>query len=84
MATLNEKLLNDVMSLPKEIRAELADKLLESLNDPDQAEIDAFWQMEAERRVAEIQSGKVNTIPGDQVLKDYAHKKESRLLERSN
>ncbi len=70
MATLNEKLLNDVMSLPKEIRAELADKLLESLNEPEQGEIDKYWQIEAERRVAEIQSGKVNAIPGDIVLKE--------------
>ena len=31
--------------------------------------IDALWAKEAERRVREIKSGKVKTIPGDAVFK---------------
>ena len=35
-----------------------------------QKEIDDLWAKEAEKRVKEIQTGKVKTIPGDQVFKE--------------
>lgn len=62
-----DELLNEVMSLPVELRAQLADALLQSLN-PAQAEIDELWAAEAERRVAEIEAGQAKLIPGDQVF----------------
>nr|MDO8114891.1 hypothetical protein [Candidatus Sigynarchaeota archaeon] len=40
MATLNEKLLRDVLSLPLDLRTELIDKLLESLNVPIKVDIE--------------------------------------------
>jgi len=43
--------------------------LLKSLN-PSQAEIDELWAAEAERRVAEIENGKVKPIPGEQVFRE--------------
>ncbi len=69
MATLNEKLLRDALSLPLEQRTELVDKLLESLNAPLKAEIEQAWAKEAEKRLDEITSGKVQAIPGDEVFK---------------
>ncbi len=68
MATLNEKLLRDVLSLPVDQRTVLVDKLLESLNVPIKKEIEQAWAEEAEKRVDEINSGKVQTIPGDKVF----------------
>ena len=62
-----DELINEVISLPVEQRARLVDELLKSLN-PSQAEIDELWAGEAERRVAEIEAGKVKTIPGDEVF----------------
>ena len=56
-----------IISLPVEIRAQLVDKLLRSLH-PVQKEIDELWAAEAEKRVEEIKSGKVKTIPGDKVF----------------
>ncbi len=50
-----------------ELRAKLVEELRKSLN-PSQAEIDELWAVEAERRVAEIEAGKVKTIPGDEVF----------------
>ena len=44
------------------------DELLRSLH-PVQKEIDELWAAEAEKRVKEIKSGKVKTIPGDKVFK---------------
>lgn len=67
MLKTNE-LIKEAISLPVEIRAQIIDKLLESLN-PSQKEIDKLWAKEAEKRVEEIQSGKVKTIPGEEVFK---------------
>jgi putative addiction module component (TIGR02574 family) len=66
MAT-TEELINEAISLPVELRARLVDELLKSLN-PSQAEIDEWWAIEAEKRVAEIETGKVKTIPGAEVF----------------
>ena len=62
------KLFDEAVSLPVEIRTQLVDKLLRSLH-PVQKEIDKLWAAEAEKRVEEIKSSKVKTIPGDEVFK---------------
>lgn len=46
----------------------LADRLLQSLDGPDQKSIDALWAEEAERRMREIDDGKVELIDGDLVM----------------
>jgi len=66
MAT-TEELINEAISLPVELRARLVDELLKSLN-PSQAEIDEWWSEEAERRVSEIEAGKVQVVPGAEVF----------------
>lgn len=62
-----DELVDEAMSLPVELRAKLIEKLLNSLN-PAQAEIDRLWAVEAERRVAEIEAGTVEVVPGDVVF----------------
>ena len=62
------ELFDEAVSLPVEIRTQLVDKLLRSLH-PVQKEIDKLWAAEAEKRVEDIKSGKVITIPGDEVFK---------------
>ena len=64
----SQELFDEAVSLPVEIRTQLVDKLLRSLH-PIQKEIDELWAAEAEKRVEEIKSGKVKTIPGDEVFK---------------
>ena len=49
-------------------RAELAEKLVGSLNFSEEDEIQQAWAAEAIRRRDEVRSGKVQTIPGEQVL----------------
>lgn len=63
-----QELFDEAVSLPVETRAQLIDKLLRSIH-PLQKEIDELWAAEAEKRVEEIKSGKVKTIPGDEVFK---------------
>jgi putative addiction module component (TIGR02574 family) len=63
-----KELFDKAISLPIEIRMQLVEKLLRSLN-PTQKEIDKLWAKEAERRIEEIKSCKVKTIPGEKVFK---------------
>jgi putative addiction module component (TIGR02574 family) len=70
MIANSERVLSEVMSLPPDARALLADKLLHSLDTPDREEIDILWAEEAERRVRQIQSGEVIPIPGEEVFKE--------------
>ena len=46
----------------------LAEHLMESLDADDQAEIDALWVEEAERRARELEDGTVQAIPGEEVM----------------
>jgi putative addiction module component (TIGR02574 family) len=62
------EILAQALALPPEERAVLADHLLASLDGPDQKEIDAAWAEEAERRMREIDEGKVELIDGELVM----------------
>jgi putative addiction module component (TIGR02574 family) len=73
MTSKTIELISTVESLPIDIKTTLIEKLLNSLH-PSQKEIDKLWAKEAERRVSEIKTGKVKTIPGDEVFREI-HKK---------
>lgn len=66
-----KKLIEEVLALPVEERALIADSLLRSLNAPD-ADIDAKWTAEARRRLEELRTGKAKPIPGDEVFSEIA------------
>ena len=63
-----EEIMSAALALPPGSRAMLAEHLLESLTAEDQAQIDALWAKEAERRDQEIEEGKVSPIPGEEVM----------------
>jgi putative addiction module component (TIGR02574 family) len=54
--------------LSAEDRAQLALFLLESLEPADQGDIEEAWRIEVERRLHDLENGKVQTIPGDEVF----------------
>lgn len=68
MNGLEERIVEEAMTLPADMRARLVGRLLESLNLPRQEEIERLWAEEAERRVEDVRSGKVKPIPGEQVF----------------
>jgi putative addiction module component (TIGR02574 family) len=70
MATNFDEVIKDALSLPPGERAMLADHLLESLDREQQEEIDEAWADEAERRMQELRDGKVQTIDGEQVMRE--------------
>lgn len=63
-----EEIFRVALSLDQEVRAELADRLLESLDESDQEEIDRLWAREAENRLAAYERGEIAAIPGEEVL----------------
>ena len=73
MVTTTEELMTIIETLPIEIRIELIEKLLNSLNFP-QKEIDRLWVEEAERRLREIENGEVGTVSIEKVFKKIFEK----------
>ncbi|MEK6528397.1 MAG: addiction module protein [Nitrospirota bacterium] len=73
MTTKTKELISMVESLPIDIKTALVERILNSMH-PSQKEIDALWAKEAEKRVKEIKTGKVKTIPGDKVFKEIQEK----------
>ena len=63
-----EQLTEELLSLPSELRAFLAEKLVESLEFDTNSTIQAAWTTEAKRRRDEVRSGTVQPIPGDKAL----------------
>jgi len=62
-----KELLDEVISLPVEERARLADSILRTLNAPE-PEIEHQWVAVAQRRLQELRSGMVHPIAGDDVF----------------
>ncbi|MBX3175726.1 MAG: addiction module protein [Candidatus Hydrogenedentes bacterium] len=62
-----EDLIDEVTMLPVEERLRIVDALLKSMNTPD-PEVDKAWANAAQRRLEELDSGKVEAIPGEVVI----------------
>lgn len=60
-------------ALPIDEKAMLVDRLLDSMYPRDE-EIDELWKVEIELRVEEVRSGKVKTIPGEQVFEEIRNR----------
>ena len=61
---------NEALKLRPEARAELAEKLLRSLEDLSDEEIQRLWAEEAVRRDAELDSGTASMRDAEDVFKD--------------
>ncbi len=68
MARSLDELTKEVLALPSASRAILAEKLVESLEFDVDEEIQSAWLDEAEKRIEELRTGKVQPIPGEEVL----------------
>ena len=67
MATELRQLFREALELTDNDRATLAGLLIESLETPSDPDVESAWAAEAERRWQEIESGKVQTIPWEEV-----------------
>lgn len=66
------EILKEALALPTEARAALAGSLLDSLDTEVDEDAEAAWGIEVDRRVAELDSGTVRTIPWAEVRRRLA------------
>ena len=67
MAT-SEEIFRDAMALPPDARAELTERLVESLAQDVSPEITEAQLAEVRRRIAQVESGEVKLIPDHEAL----------------
>jgi len=67
MAT-SEEIFRDAVALPPDVRAELTERLIASPANDVGPEITNEQLTEVRRRIAQVESGEVKLIPGDEVL----------------
>ncbi|USQ79547.1 addiction module protein [Ornithinimicrobium faecis] len=70
------------LSLPPSVRKDIALRLLESIEVADQDSVDKDWATEIGSRVDDILSGKVETIPHDEVMARLAERRAARHAAR--
>lgn len=68
MSDLITELSQRARELVPEDRARLAEELLASLEGDLEPEVDAAWDEELRKRVAEVESGAVKLVPADEVF----------------
>ncbi len=68
MARVLSDLLREIDELSSGERAQLLAYLIERLEAPADVDVRAAWQAESERRLDEIESGKVRTISGAEFI----------------
>jgi putative addiction module component (TIGR02574 family) len=74
MSSRGTQVLKEALSLPPAERAEIADRLLSSLDPPSQEQIDALWGKEAEERLDAFSRGEIKAIPAKEVFERVGRK----------
>lgn len=67
-----ERIEAEAMKLSIEERADLADRLWASVEP--QTHVDAAWAVEIERRIRQIETGQVETIPHETIIAELHNK----------
>ena len=67
MSTESQEILDRALGLPAVEKARIVDKLLSSLDQPDEA-IDALWRKEVEDRIKAYNAGTLKSVPLEEVL----------------
>jgi putative addiction module component (TIGR02574 family) len=62
-----DQIVEEASHLPREQVAEVVDRLTSGLNTDVEPEIEESWKRETRRRLAELESGKVQAVPGEVV-----------------
>jgi len=70
MVTNTEQIMKEALELPSIERANLADRLLSSLDQPDKG-IDEIWRREIEDRIAAYDTSKAETVSVEEVMAKY-------------
>jgi len=73
MTRIVEDLYAKASELPSEDRAELAGRLLTSIEEESDEGVEEAWAAEIERRMADFRAGRVKTIPWSE-LRTHLHR----------
>jgi len=73
-----QKLLEEALTLPPDERADFAATLLGSLSDPEDKAADEAWDTEIKKRIDEVESGAVKTIPWSEARQRFSALKDAR------
>jgi len=66
-ATVADEILRNALRQPETERARIAEALIASLDVPADEEIERAWQHEIDKRLGEIDAGRVKCIPWEDV-----------------
>ena len=73
-----QKILEEALTLPPAERADLAASLLDSLDEgPDDA-VEEAWAEEIKRRIEDVESGRVKTIPWSEARERFLALRDGR------
>lgn len=64
-----QRIEDEALHLSKEERAQLIQRLVLSLEMPSEEELKSDWLLEARRRADELDTGSVQAVPGDDVMR---------------
>lgn len=64
-----QKITDEALHLPRGERTQLIQRLVLSLESTTEQELSNDWLLEARRRAEEIDSGMVELVPGDEVIR---------------
>jgi putative addiction module component (TIGR02574 family) len=70
MSTNAQRICIQVLSLPRESRAEIAERILTSLEEQAESKAEGAWRALIRRRRAEIHSGKAKVRPAEVVMRE--------------
>ena len=68
MGTPFDEIVNDAMRLPVRDRVRLAQRLVSSLDDQLDTDVEELWAAEADRRLEELRTGRVKGINASEAL----------------
>jgi putative addiction module component (TIGR02574 family) len=69
-----DQIIKAALELPEDERVRVADELMASLDPEEQRRIDEAWAVEIERRIDELDAGKVQGRPAADVMRELREK----------
>ena len=75
MTEKSQVVLGEALKLTVKERAEVAERLISSLDETPDADVERAWQEEIHRRMQEVDSGTTKTIPWEEVQRRLRHAK---------
>ena len=76
MSSRGTQVLKEALSLPPAERAEIAERLLSSLDPPSQEAMDLLWGKEAEERLDAFDRGEIKAVSAKHVFEQATKKPE--------